>query len=56
MSVHVDELHSEVQVEPDAPAPKGGEDLVWQERERLRALTARLRRDALRTRARGYDD
>ncbi len=56
MSVHVDELQSEVQVEPEATEPKGGQESVWQERDRTRAMMARLERDAHRTRSRGYDD
>lgn len=56
MTVHVDELVSDVQVEPDPAPQKGGEETPWNERERLRGILARLRRDALRTESRGYDD
>lgn len=56
MSIHVDELSSEIQVEPEPAAPKGGEEMVWSQRERLQAMMARLQRDAQRTRSRGYDD
>jgi hypothetical protein len=57
MTVHVDELTSEVTPEtapalPSGPAPA----TVWQEQARLRALRERAARDAARTCAEAYDD
>jgi hypothetical protein len=59
MSVTVGRLTSEVAAKP---SPKRGEEVKsappspQRELERLRAAQARLRRDALRTRAEGFDD
>ena len=61
MSVTVGRLTSEVVAKPSpkpgGEAKSGGEPKSQQrELERLRAAQARLRRDALRTRAEGFDD
>jgi hypothetical protein len=55
MTVHVDELVSEVGAEPGSERP---ETTVAEPREAddLRAALERLHRDALRTRAEAFDD
>jgi hypothetical protein len=55
MTVHVGEVVSEVVAEP-GPAPATGTVATGEDPERVRELLARLRRDALRTRAEGFDD
>jgi hypothetical protein len=57
MTVHVDELVSEVSVEPEGqvpPAMAGTEE--WQALARMREHRARIWREAWRTAAEGYDD
>lgn len=56
MSVRVDEVSSEIQVEPEPDPRKLDRPDVWAERERIRAVVERLRRDALRVESRGFDD
>jgi hypothetical protein len=56
MPVHIDEMTTDVSAEtpesPQAVAPAPD----WQEVWKLRELHARALRDALRTRAEGFDD
>jgi hypothetical protein len=57
MPVDVQELTSTIEAEPETAQPPSGatassEDAACEHRERMR----RLQRDALRTRAEGYDD
>jgi hypothetical protein len=59
MTVHVDQMVTEVSV--DTPAPAGapdatGQNSMWAEQAKFAALRARMLRDELRTRATGYDD
>jgi hypothetical protein len=61
MAVRVDELTSDVTVEPEAapaPGPTGGAPARtrWQQADEHRALRERLARDAERTRAEAYSD
>lgn len=57
MTVHIDELVSEVSVEPEAPAraaPAASEG--WQGLAALRERVRRLEGDGWRTAAEGFDD
>jgi hypothetical protein len=57
MPVNIDEIVTEVVATPEpAPAAEAREGMEWEERVKLEALRATIRRDELRTRARGYDD
>jgi hypothetical protein len=56
MSVHVDEMVSEVTAESDEPAAGAREPVNWEEEARIGAALARIARDRLRTVAEGYDD
>jgi hypothetical protein len=61
MTVHVDELQSDVSVEPEtaaAPAQGAGTSDAsrWRQLEEFRALREQLARQAERTRADGYGD
>ena len=58
MTVRVEDLSSEVipEVEPQGQAGMEPGLPAWELEERLRALRARLARDAERTRAEGYGD
>jgi len=59
MGVHVDELVSEVVVEPaslSGAAANAPVSTPWEEQERLLQAAARLACDQTRTRAEGYDD
>jgi cytochrome c556 len=61
MAVRVDELTSDVTVEPEAAAPSGPAGgsparSRWQQADEFRALRERLARDAERTRAEAYSD
>jgi hypothetical protein len=57
MTVHVDEMVTEVSVEPETaagPAARAPSD--WQAAARIRERHARLEADAWRTAAEGFDD
>ena len=58
MPVHIDQMESEVVVEPQSttPADAAQEELEWQMRQRIAAQIVRMERDRLRTRASAYDD
>ena len=57
MSVHIDQLHTEVIPEPESPAVPGvAADMPWDEEERAREMSRRMARDLARTRAEGFDD
>jgi hypothetical protein len=56
MTVHVDEMVSEVTAEPDAPAGGAAEATPWEERAKVRELQAQIARDRWRTAADAYDD
>jgi hypothetical protein len=56
MTVHVEELTSDVTSEPEPAGGAMAGPTSWQLEENLRALRARLARDAERTRAEGYSD
>ncbi len=60
MSVHVDELTSEVQVEPGAAGPAEPptqyQPARWDEEERYRLVRDRLVHDLARVAAEGFDD
>jgi hypothetical protein len=60
MPVHVEELTSDVSVEPGAGSTQGGAQSQgqspWQEADAFRALRERLARNAARTSAEGYGD
>lgn len=57
MTTHVDELTSEVAVEPGpAPGPDAGPPPEWEALARLRAQQRRLLEDRWRTAAEGLDD
>jgi hypothetical protein len=56
MSVHVDEMVSEVTAESDAPAAEVREPVNWEEQVRVGEALARMTRDRARTAAEGYDD
>lgn len=61
MTVHVDELTSDVAVEPEAAAAeqRGATEQPasrWEEEDRFRALRERLAYDLLRTSSEGFDD
>lgn len=57
MAVHVDNAVSEVvpEAEPKGDAG-GGENLPWEEAERLGAAARRAAMESARTRAEGFDD
>lgn len=58
MTVHIDQLETEVVAEPPASAASGGgaAQSPWKELEKQRGLHARLRRDRQRTEAEGSRD
>jgi len=57
MTVRIDEITTEVVPTPEpSPATDTRQGMDWEERTRLEALHALIRRDELRTRAHGYDD
>jgi hypothetical protein len=61
MTVHVDELTSDVAVDPEstdatAGGSAGAADDPWGEDEQFRELRRRLAVDRLRTAAEGFDD
>ncbi len=57
MAIQVDELVSDVSVEPDpAPGPTSGPAPEWATLARAREQRRRLLEDALRTAAEGFDD
>lgn len=57
MTTQVDELTSEVSVEPEpAAAPAAAETPEWEAELRLRAQLLRLAEDRRRTAAEGFDD
>ena len=57
MTIHVEELTSEVAVEPAPAQGQGaGPAADWETLARLREQLCRLREDAWRTAAEGFDD
>jgi hypothetical protein len=56
MSVHIDEVVSEVQAEPEPGNERAGAEKAWDQRDRIRAHLARMMRDKHRTEAKGYHD
>lgn len=56
MSVHVDEMTSDVVGEPAPSTTPSSGTTPWEEEERARAVAERVARDAERTRAEGFDD
>jgi hypothetical protein len=56
MTVHVDELTTEVTPAPESAAPATAELEPQLEQELIRATTERLARDRARTCAEGFDD
>ena len=57
MSVHVNEMVSEVTAEPGSAGGTASEPAKWQEeRARVREAQTQIARDRFRTAAEGYDD
>ena len=56
MPIHVEHLTSEVIAETEPPPPSAGQNMRWQEVDRVRQALARATRDRLRTAAEGFDD
>jgi hypothetical protein len=58
MTVHIDTIETEVTVEPrpEAAPDASRQTSAWMDQLRIAVLQALRERDALRTRARGYDD
>lgn len=57
MTVHIDEMVSEVTAEPEPRATAPGAAMMeWEEQERWRAARERIARDRLRIQAEDYDD
>lgn len=57
MGTHVDELTSDVSVEPEpAPGPAAGPPPDWESLARLREQQCRMEQDRRRTAAEGFDD
>ena len=56
MTIHVDEMVSEITAESDSPAAGASEQLKWEEQSKVRELQAQIARDRWRTSAEGYDD
>jgi hypothetical protein len=56
MTVHVDDLTTEVTTEPDAAVEPATRQESWAQREQVQAAAERLARDQARTRAEGFDD
>jgi len=57
MTVHIDEMVSEVTAEPEPRATAPGAVMMeWEEQERWRAARERMTRDRLRIQAEDYDD
>ena len=59
MTLRIGEITTEVVATPapaPAPATEAREGMDWQERVKVEAIHALIRRDELRTRAHGYDD
>lgn len=56
MTVHVDELVSEVTAESDSPAAGASKQAQWEEQASIRSTQAQIARDRFRTAAEGYDD
>jgi hypothetical protein len=55
MSVHVEEMASEVIPEPEPGVESGAGSISWAEMDRHRALAYRLAMDRARTCAEGFD-
>jgi hypothetical protein len=58
MSVHIDQLTSEVVAEPEPAAPGGGAEAEewWDALDRVRRSASRIARDRARICAEGFDD
>ena len=59
MTVRIDEIETDIDVQGDAPQTGGGaatSHSPWQAQERVRELTERQQRDEARTRSRDHDD
>lgn len=56
MTVHIDEMISEVTAESDSPAAGASEPVNWEAQARVREAQAWIARDRFRTAAEGYDD
>ena len=56
MTVHVDEMISDVTTEAAPQAAAAATPVIWQELERMREAHAQMVRDRRRTEAEGYDD
>ena len=56
MSIHVDEMVSEVTAESDSPAAGASEPMKWDQQAMTREVQAQIARDRFRTAAEGYDD
>jgi hypothetical protein len=56
MSVHVEEMVSEVTAEPGSAEAGASEPAKWEDKARVYEALAQIARDRLRTAAEGYDD
>ena len=56
MTVHVDEMISEVTAEPDASVAGASEPVSWEAQAHVREAQGWIARDRFRTAAEGYDD
>lgn len=56
MTVHVDEMISEVTAEPGLAEAGASEPTKWEEKAKVHEVLAQIARDRLRTAAEGYDD
>lgn len=56
MTVHIDNLTTEVVPEPEPPGESSDESKPWEELEQLRRSYSRMLRDLSRTAAEGFDD
>ena len=58
MPVHIEQLNTEMVLEPDGAQADGPADTepTWRSVDRARALRSRVDKDRCRTRAKGFDD
>ena len=56
MSIHIDEMVSDVTVEPGSPAAATPHPVKWEEMAHVREAQAQIARDRFRSAAEDYDD
>ena len=56
MPIHIDEMVSDVTVEPGSPSARAPHPVKWEEMAHVREAQAQLERDRFRSAAEGFDD